>query len=137
MTDYEWGYKNFEGSELDAEYWRQEVEVRNALDRAYPRDESEESKLAQERLAVLERMIIGRDEVIRNCQVYDISMQWEVLTCTHKEGGGMVCENLEPHGEDGRHWWSAHTIMHGRMGNGHSCLSVHYDAKFDIFKVGY
>lgn len=136
MTDYEWDYKNFGPSELDAEYWRQEVEVRNALDRAYPHDESEESKLEQDRLAVLERMIHGRDEVIRVCQVRDISMQWEVLTCTFREGGQKVCENLEPHGEDG-HWWSAHTIMHDRMGNGHSCLSVHYDAKFDPFKIGY
>jgi hypothetical protein len=136
VSDYEWGYKNFGASELDAEYWRQEVECRNALDRAYPYDTSDEADLEQKRLEVLERMIHGRDEVIRTCQVVDLRVLDE-LPCKVKEGGGQQCENPEPHGEDGRHWWSAHTIMHERMGNGHSCLSVHYDAKFDPFKIGY
>lgn len=130
-----WGYKNFEGAELAAEYWRQDGIVGAAAERAYPWGESEELTLEIERMKVLERMIELPDAVIRECQISDIMLRYG-FSCQYREGGGNVCENPEPHGEDG-HWWSAHTILHERMGNGWSCLAVPYDKRYDLFKKGF
>ena len=133
--DYSWGYKNFEGADLYAACSPQCGIVGAAFERAYPTGKSKELDLEDERLKVLERMIELPDEVIRECQ---ISACWitDGFSCQHRESGQQVCENPEPHGEDG-HWWSAHTILHERMGNGWSCLAVPYDKRYDLFKKGF
>lgn len=45
-------------------------------------------------------------------------------TCAHREGGGRWCENVSPSHSDDEHWFSRHTILHDRLGNGYSCESI-------------
>jgi len=43
------------------------------------------------------------------------------LPCKYKESGGKQCEREEAHGDDVRHYFSKHTIMHEKAGNGYAC----------------
>lgn len=43
------------------------------------------------------------------------------LPCKFKESGGKQCEREEAHGDEIPHFWSRHTIMHERYGNGWAC----------------
>lgn len=56
------------------------------------------------------------------CQYTFLTLR-DYLPCKHRESGGMQCEREEAHGDDVGHWWSQHTIMHGRAGNGWACES--------------
>lgn len=52
------------------------------------------------------------------CQFADTSLQ-EFLTCDYYESGGHRCEKLEEHTDE--HWWSDHTKIHEKRGNGYAC----------------
>jgi hypothetical protein len=54
------------------------------------------------------------------CQYTDLRLR-EYLPCTFTEGGGMQCEREEAHGDEIPHFWSKHTIMHSKYGNGWAC----------------
>lgn len=55
------------------------------------------------------------------CQVTDLRLL-DYLPCKHKEGGGRQCEREEAHDDD-NHFFSMHTVMHERYGNGWACES--------------
>lgn len=42
------------------------------------------------------------------------------LPCKFTEGGGKQCEREEAHDDD-KHWWSKHTMVHEKAGNGYAC----------------
>lgn len=53
------------------------------------------------------------------CQYTDMRLM-DFLPCKHKESGGRQCEREEAHDDD-NHFWSKHTIMHSKYGNGWAC----------------
>lgn len=55
------------------------------------------------------------------CQHTDMTLR-KYLPCKHKESGGYQCEREEAHDDD-NHYFSMHTIMHARAGNGWACES--------------
>lgn len=56
------------------------------------------------------------------CQHTDLRLR-NYLPCKHTESGGYQCEREEVHGDEIPHYFSKHTIMHARWGNGWSCES--------------
>lgn len=56
------------------------------------------------------------------CQHTNLGLQ-DYLPCKFTEGGGKQCEREEAHGDEIPHFWSMHTIMHERAGNGWACES--------------
>lgn len=54
------------------------------------------------------------------CQHTDLRLQ-DYLPCKHTESGGKQCEREEEHGDEIPHFWSKHTIVHERAGNGYAC----------------
>lgn len=56
-----------------------------------------------------------------DCQVRDLSVQQQ-FPCKSRESGGVQCERLDEHGEDG-HAISDHTIRHKLAGNGYACAA--------------
>lgn len=57
------------------------------------------------------------------CQVTDLRLL-KYLPCKFEEGGGRQCEREEAHGDEIPHFWSMHTIMHERAGNGYACEAI-------------
>lgn len=55
------------------------------------------------------------------CQYTDLRLR-DYLPCKFKESGGVQCEREEAH-EDDNHYFSMHTIMHSKRGNGWACES--------------
>lgn len=55
------------------------------------------------------------------CQHTDVMLR-DYLPCKHRESGGYQCEREEVHDDD-NHYFSKHTIMHARYGNGWACES--------------
>lgn len=55
------------------------------------------------------------------CQATFLSLR-DYLPCKHRESGGYQCEREEAD-HDGPCWFSMHTIMHARAGNGWACES--------------
>lgn len=54
------------------------------------------------------------------CQHTDLRLQ-AYLPCKHTESGGKQCEREEAHGDEIPHYFSMHTIMHEKWGNGYAC----------------
>ncbi|UDL16660.1 hypothetical protein SEA_ATUIN_267 [Arthrobacter phage Atuin] len=57
-----------------------------------------------------------------HCQVVELMLR-DWLPCKHRESGGRQCEREEAHGDDTPHWFSMHTMLHDRAGNGWACSS--------------
>lgn len=57
--------------------------------------------------------------VTHRCQATFLTLR-DYLPCKHKESGGYQCEREEAH-DDHKHWFSKHTIMHAKAGNGWAC----------------
>jgi hypothetical protein len=55
------------------------------------------------------------------CQHTNLRLR-DYLPCKFTEGGGKQCEREEEHNDD-NHFFSMHTIMHERYGNGWACES--------------
>lgn len=53
------------------------------------------------------------------CQHTNLTLR-DYLPCKFREGGGYQCEREEAHDDD-NHYFSMHTIMHARRGNGYAC----------------
>lgn len=79
-------------------------------------------------LDVMERLLAGEDvestdgllvkRFTAECQVLRYTHH---LECPHKEGGGRQCEAIGPHEQ---HYFSQHTIVHDRLGNGRGCAGI-------------
>jgi hypothetical protein len=53
------------------------------------------------------------------CQATYLTLR-DYLPCKHRESGGYQCEREEAHDDD-YHYFSKHTIMHAKYGNGYAC----------------
>jgi hypothetical protein len=64
--------------------------------------------------------VLGVVVSVAHCQVVDLMLR-DWLPCKVRESGGRQCERPDAHGDDVPHYWSEHTILHDRRGNGWSC----------------